>query len=183
LGLATVEGIVAQSGGYIQVDSVVGRGTSIRILLPFTAEPATKTGSEVRPRPEAGSRGRILVVEDEDPVRLVVMRTLQTEGYEVIGAHEGKEALDELEEIGGGVDLVLSDIVMPGLGGRQLSAELGRRYPGIPIVWMSGHTRESELKEGSVGASEPFLHKPVPPDLLVDTVASVIKGASRTGSH
>jgi two-component system, cell cycle sensor histidine kinase and response regulator CckA len=174
LGLATVEGIVAQSNGYIQVDSVLGRGTTIRVLIPFAAEPTLKPRSSAQPRTKPRSRGRILVVDDEDPVRLIVMRTLQAEGYDVLGARDGNEALDELDEIGGAVNLVLTDVIMPGMSGRQLAAELGRRYHGIPIVWMSGHTREAELQKGQVGVNEPFLHKPVPQDLLLETVASII---------
>jgi len=181
LGLATVEGVVAQSNGYIQVDSVVDRGTSIKILLPFAAEPTLKPKSAAQLR-GSGARGRVLVVEDEDAVRAVVMRTLQDEGYEVLGASSGKEALQELDEIGGAVNLVLSDIVMPGMSGRQLAAELRRKYHNIPIIWMSGHTREAEVQRGQIGVDEPFLHKPVPLELLLGTVGTVIKGLSTSRS-
>jgi PAS domain S-box-containing protein len=177
LGLATVEGIVAQSGGHIQVESTVGHGTTIRILLPLTAEPMFKPspGDPLRRRP--ASRGRILVVEDEDPVRAIVTRTLQAEGYEVLGAREGREALEQLEEIGGAVNLVLTDLVMPGMSGRQLAGELSRKYRDIPIVWMSGHTQEAELQKGEIVNDEPFLHKPVPPNVLLDTVAGIMRRA------
>jgi two-component system, cell cycle sensor histidine kinase and response regulator CckA len=174
LGLATVEGVVAQSGGHIQVDSAVGHGTTIRILLPLTAEPMIKPSSGATPRRNAGSRGRILVVEDEDPVRAIVMRTLQAEGYEVLGAGEGEEALEELEEIGGAVNLVLTDIVMPGMGGRALAAALSRRYRHVPIIWMSGHTRETGLQKGDIGKDEIFLQKPISPDILLETIAGAM---------
>ena len=179
LGLATVEGIVAQSGGHIRVDSAPEQGTTISILLPFTAEPMVKPAAGSQARKSTRSRGRILLVEDEDPVRAIVMRTLKTEGYEVLGARDGNEALRELEEIGGAVNLVITDMVMPGLGGRQLAAELARRYRNIPIIWMSGHTREAQLQKGEIGKDEPFLHKPVPPELLLETVAAVIENAPR----
>ncbi|HYF38670.1 MAG TPA: PAS domain S-box protein [Gemmatimonadales bacterium] len=182
LGLATVEGIVAQSGGYIQVESAAGRGTTIRILLPLTAEPTIKPRVGGPSRRGSGTRGRILVVEDEDPVRTVVMRTLQADGYEVLGARNGEEALRELEEIGGAVNLVLSDIVMPGMGGRQLAAELHRRYRKVPVVWMSGHTRETELQKGEIGKDEPFLHKPVTPEALLEMVSAVIAGVAKQRS-
>jgi CheY-like chemotaxis protein len=120
------------------------------------------------------------VVDDEDSVRSVVMRTLQTEGYEVLGARDGKEALTELDEIGGAVNLVLTDIVMPGMSGRQLAAELARKYQDLPIIWMSGHTREAELQKGEIGKDEPFLHKPVAPELLLQTIATVIGKARRS---
>jgi two-component system cell cycle sensor histidine kinase/response regulator CckA len=174
LGLATVEGVVAQSGGRIQVESVVGHGTTIRILLPLAAEPTLQRSPSTAARKGPGMRGRILVVEDEDPVRAIVMRTLQAEGYEVIGAREGQEALAELEEIGGAVNLVVTDIVMPGMSGRHLAAELSRRYRRIPIVWMSGHTREAEIQKGDISKDEPFLQKPISPEALLETIARVM---------
>jgi PAS domain S-box-containing protein len=182
LGLATVEGIVAQSGGYIQVESAPAQGTSIRILLPFAPEPTLKPRLGPAGRGKDKSRGRILVVEDEDPVRAVVMRTLKEAGYDVLGASNGHQALKELEEIGGAVNVVLSDVVMPGLSGRQFAAELSRRYHQIPIVWMSGHTREAELQKGQVTPDEPFLHKPIAPDLLLDTLAKAMKRLTETRS-
>jgi CheY-like chemotaxis protein len=183
LGLATVEGVVAQSGGRIQVESQVNRGTTITVLLPLTSEPVVHPRSAgYRARPNTRSLGRILVVEDEDSVRTVVMRTLQAEGYEVLGAREGGEALRELEEVGGAVNLVVTDIVMPGMGGRQLAAELTRRYRRMPIVWMSGHARESELQKGELSRDEPFLQKPVSPDVLLETVAQAIEKNTKVRS-
>jgi two-component system, cell cycle sensor histidine kinase and response regulator CckA len=179
LGLATVEGIVAQSGGHIQIESTPGRGTTIRLLLPLTAEPMLKPSSGLSARPSSMSRGRILVVEDEDPVRIVVSRTLQYEGYEVLGARDGKEALTMLEEVGGAVNLVLTDIVMPNMGGGQLARELKRRYRDLPLIWMSGHPRETELHNSEVGPDQIFLHKPVAPGVLLDVVAGVLEGAPR----
>jgi two-component system, cell cycle sensor histidine kinase and response regulator CckA len=183
LGLATVEGVVAQSGGRIQVDSKVDRGTTITVLLPLTSEPVVQPRSSgYRLKPNSRSLGRILVVEDEDAVRTIVMRTLQAEGYEVLGAREGNEALGELEEVGGAVNLVVTDIVMPGMGGRQLAAELSRKYRRIPIVWMSGHAREAELQRGELSRDEPFLQKPVSADTLLETVAQVIERNATVGS-
>jgi CheY-like chemotaxis protein len=183
LGLATVEGVVAQSGGSIQVDSVVNRGTTITVLLPLTSDPVVQPRTPgPRLKPHTRSLGRILVVEDEDSVRAVVTRTLQAEGYEVLGAREGNEALRELEEVGGAVNLVLTDIVMPGMGGRQLAAEVSRRYRRIPIVWMSGHAREVALQKGELSRDEPFLQKPVSSDTLLDTVAEIISKSTAVGS-
>jgi len=177
LGLATVEGVVSQSGGRILVESAVGQGTTIRILLPLSAEPApiSRPGGLVRTRGE--SRGRILVVDDEDAVRAVVARNLQSEGYEVLRARDGREALRELEEIGGAVDLVITDLVMPGMGGVQLARELTQRYPDLPLVWMSGHPREKEFPREMPGKYQTFLMKPVAHDVLLDTVARVLKEA------
>jgi two-component system cell cycle sensor histidine kinase/response regulator CckA len=180
LGLATVEGIVSQSGGHIQVQSAVGKGTTIRILLPLTAEPAPASPTTAPAQGSGRSRGRILVVDDEDSVRGIVARTLQAEGYEVLSAREGREALRELEEIGGVVDLVLTDLVMPGMGGLQLRGELARRYPDLPLVWISGRPLEPEFTRGTPGNDQPFLMKPVAPDALLDTVAHVLETAARS---
>jgi PAS domain S-box-containing protein len=180
LGLATVEGIVSQSGGHIQVQSAVGKGTTIKILLPLTGEPAPTSPTGPPDRSRGRSRGRILVVDDEDSVRAIVARTLQADGYEVLSAREGREALQELEEIGGAVDLVITDLVMPGMGGLQLRGELARRYPDLPLVWISGHPLEPEFTRGTSGKEQPFLVKPVAPDALLDTVAQLLEKAARS---
>jgi len=175
LGLATVEGIVSQSGGRILLESAVGRGTTITILLPLTSKPVPKIPAGSPPSSRAESRGRILVVDDEDAVRVVVSRVLQAEGYEVLRAREGSEALRELEEIGGAIDLVVTDVVMPGMGGAQLSRELAQRYPAIPIVWMSGHPGEVEFPDELNAKYKAFLLKPIPYDALLETVARILE--------
>jgi two-component system cell cycle sensor histidine kinase/response regulator CckA len=174
LGLATVEGIVSQSAGHIQVDSKVGKGTTIRILLPLTSEPTPAVPAGTATARRGRSRGRILVVDDEDAVRVVVSRTLQAEGYEVFGARDGKEALRMLDEIGGAIDLVITDLVMPELGGAKLVEEIAKRYAEIPIVWVSGHPREGDIPRDQHGRQQPFLMKPVAPDALLDTVARLL---------
>ncbi|HWN18584.1 MAG TPA: PAS domain S-box protein [Gemmatimonadales bacterium] len=183
LGLATVEGIVSQSGGRIQVESVVGQGTTVRVLFPLSAEPEPVPRSGGVAQSRGKSRGRILVVDDEDSVRVVVARTLQAEGYEVLRAREGREALRELEEIGGAVDLVITDLVMPGVGGVQLARELHQRYPTLPLIWMSGHPRETEFPREIPGKYQTFLMKPVAPDVLLDAVARVLEQARTQGAE
>ena len=175
LGLATVEGIVSQSGGHIQVVSTVGQGTAFRILLPLTREPAPTVGTGSPAPTRGGLRARVLVVEDEDPVREVVARILQGEGYEVLSARHGAEALTCLEEVGGAVDIVIADVVMPVMGGRELTAELRRRYPNLPVVWMSGHPREVELRFSDQTKDLAFLQKPIPPRVLSETIAQVLQ--------
>ncbi|HET6796942.1 MAG TPA: PAS domain S-box protein [Gemmatimonadales bacterium] len=179
LGLATVEGIIAQSDGHIQVTSEVGLGTTIRLLLPLTPEPKVQRDSQSPVPRGAASRERILVVEDEDSVRTIVSRTLQADGYEVMGAREGKEALALLDEVGGVVDLIITDIVMPGMSGVQLAQELRQRYPDIPLMWMSGHPRETELNSDDVIEEQVFLHKPIAPEVLLRVVAEVLDGAPK----
>jgi two-component system cell cycle sensor histidine kinase/response regulator CckA len=178
LGLATVEGIIEQSGGHIQVESSVGHGTTIRLLLPLSTKPSAGASSEA-PAPRIGqSRARILVVEDEDSVRSIVSRTLEGEGYEVLGAREGRQALQLIDEVGGAVDLVITDIVMPGMAGGQLAQELRARFPDTPLIWMSGHPGEAEI-QGDGGEGQLFLHKPVAPDVLLGTVGEVLDNAGK----
>jgi two-component system cell cycle sensor histidine kinase/response regulator CckA len=179
LGLATVDGIVAQSGGHIQLQSQLAKGTTIKILLPLTSEPAPSPpagGAAERPRQ---ARGRVLIVDDEESIRAVMGRMLQAEGYDVLRARDGREALRELEEVGGSVDLVITDLVMPGMGGRVLVQELERRYPELPVVWLSGHPKEVEFPREMPGQERPFLMKPVSHQALLETVSRVLEGIDR----
>jgi two-component system, cell cycle sensor histidine kinase and response regulator CckA len=174
LGLATVDGIISQSGGHIQVESEVGRGTTIRILLPLCSEPAPTTVAGASRTMRPSSRGRILVVDDEESIRAVVGRMLQAEGYEVLRARDGLDALRQMREIGGAVDLIISDLVMPGMGGRMFGEEIARRYPGKPLVWMSGHPRDVEFPREGSAPEQPFLMKPVSHEALLDTVSRAL---------
>ncbi len=178
LGLATVDGIVSQSGGHIQVETVLGHGTTIHILLPLTSEPAPAKPSGTSDDLPTPSRASILVVDDEDSVRAVVTRTLQGQGYTVLSARNGSEAVEYLEEVGGAVDLVITDMVMPVMGGRKLTQELAERYPSLRVIWMSGHTSEREFQVEEQEREQIFLSKPVPARLLLETVARVLQEKS-----
>jgi PAS domain S-box-containing protein len=179
LGLATVDGIISQSGGKIQLDSRIGHGTTINILFPLATEPTPSASGTAPQTPRERSRGRVLVVDDEETIRAVVGRMLQAEGYEVLRARDGAEALRQFDEIGGAVDLVISDLVMPGMGGRVLGEEIARRYGGIPLVWMSGHPRDVEFAREVPGSEHPFLMKPVAPEALLETVNRTLKGKKK----
>ena len=181
LGLATVEGIVSQSGGHIQVESSLGRGTTIRMLLPLTSEPELKPIEGNTDTSPTRRIARIIVVDDEDAVRSVITRTLQGEGYEVLGARHGKEAMYYISQVGGVVDLVLTDLVMPNMGGQELTGELARRYPNISVVWMSGHPREIESRDAQVSYARAFLQKPVSPHQLLNTVGQVLQSQGSRG--
>src|SRR5690606_28227538 len=132
LGLSTVYGIVKQSGGYVWPYSEPGLGTSFKVYLPRVA---AETGlTEVSESPPAPAHGNelVLVVEDEDVVRQLACRTLGSLGYTVVEARHGGEALELLANGSSGVRLVLSDVVMPGMGGRELGDRVSSSYPGIP---------------------------------------------------
>jgi two-component system cell cycle sensor histidine kinase/response regulator CckA len=178
LGLATVEGIVSQTGGYLQIDSAPGQGTSITILLPLSHAPSREAaiGSPLREKGHGG--GRILVVDDDPQVRAVITRLLRSEGYDVVEASQGEEGLKCVEQAGGGLDLVIIDVVMPVMGGRTFVKELNRRYPNIATIWISGHPRESELGDQDCAPSQPYLQKPVAADQLLDTVQATLRDRS-----
>jgi DNA-binding NtrC family response regulator len=119
-------------------------------------------------------------VDDEESIRAVMGRMLQAEGYDVLRARDGREALRELEELGGLMDLVIIDLVMLGMGGRVLAQELERRYPELPVVFMSGHPKDVEFSRHTPGQERAFLMKPVSHQALLDTVAEALEKSERS---
>jgi CheY-like chemotaxis protein len=113
------------------------------------------------------------VVDDEDAVRALVSRTLEEEGYQVCQARDGQDALECLAR-NGRVDAVLTDVVMPRLGGRELVERLAAEYPDLPVIWMSGFPRDAAFGSGASAGAHPFLQKPISQDVLVRTVAGVM---------
>jgi two-component system cell cycle sensor histidine kinase/response regulator CckA len=172
LGLSMVYGIVKQTGGYVFCDSVVGRGTVFRILLPRHVPQATE--EPVRKEVKAAAtdltgRGTILLVEDEEAVRAFGARALASRGYTVLEAASGVEALDVLERDGGTVDLVVSDVVMPEMDGPTLFGELRRRGITAKVIFVSGYAEEAFAKNLPAGDFG-FLPKPFSLKQLIETV-------------
>ena len=165
LGLSTVYGIVKQTGGYVFVDSEVGRGTTFRVYLPRhvvdeTAEVTPhRAGGEERMRDLTGS-GRVLIVEDEDSVRSLTDEALRRQGYTVLQASTGQEALDLLVENDFAVDLVVSDVIMPEMDGPTLLAEVRKVRPDMKIILVSGYPDEAFRTNMDPGKSFAFLQKP-----------------------
>jgi len=178
LGLATVYGIVKQSGGYIWVSSDVEHGTTFRIYLPEFTGPVTDLPGSAAPAsaPPASPRGAetILIVEDEPAVRRVAARALRSQGYAVLEAENGAEALELLSRTTGTVDLVLSDVVMPILNGRELSERLAVDRPEIRVLFMSGYTDDDIVRRGLLEPGAPFLQKPFMPADLSRKVRDVL---------
>ncbi|ODR99064.1 hybrid sensor histidine kinase/response regulator [Methyloceanibacter methanicus] len=183
LGLSTVYGIVKQTGGYVYVDSEVGEGTAMRVFLPRYVEGTTKIDQEPaklerkpeKPKDLTGS-GTLLLVEDEDAVRSFAARALGTRGYEVLEASTGAEALEVLEEHGGKVDLVVSDVVMPEMDGPTLLKELRKKLPDIKIVFMSGYAEDAFKRNLDENETFTFLQKPFDLKTLAATVKSALEG-------
>jgi two-component system, cell cycle sensor histidine kinase and response regulator CckA len=179
LGLATVYGIVKQSGGYVWVDSEPGRGTSFRIYLPRVRPEFQPTVAEGWVPGEAprGSE-RILVVEDEEALRKLTCEVLRSLGYEVIEASNGRDALDNAQREGGRIDLLLTDVVMPGLNGRELAEKLGADHGSLKVLYMSGYTDDVVLRQGVLTEGTAFIQKPFAPDVLARRVRAVLDAAS-----
>ncbi len=174
LGLSTVYGIVKQSGGHIWVASEPDHGTTFRIYLP-RVEGAPSPGSAIRKSP-ARSRGdeTILVVEDEERVRALVRQVLVMNGYTVLEASNGRDGLASILRHPGKLDLLLTDVIMPGMGGRELMEQARLARPGLRGMYMSGYTDDQIVKAGVIDQQIPFLQKPFSPDTLAAKIREVL---------
>lgn len=169
LGLATVYGIIKQSGGYVWAYSEPGLGSVFKLYLPFEATGAAAVSGTTTPRARAQGE-LVLVIEDDAMVRTMTRRALEDAGYSVREAEDGAAGLRILCEDGEPVVAVLSDLVMPGMSGVELAAEVGRRRPGTPVLFTSGYTDAEIGRRELVPPGTPFLQKPSSPDAIVDFV-------------
>jgi len=159
LGLATVYGIVKQSGGYIWMYSEVGLGTTVKVYLPLT-DIAERLPLEPERRQARGGRETVLVVEDDALVRQLARRNLEELGYQVLEADSSTEALMLLQQGSRSVDLILSDVVMPGLSAKALIEAVHRSHPTLPLLFMSGYPGEDVVRRGLLTHDAPFVQKP-----------------------
>jgi two-component system cell cycle sensor histidine kinase/response regulator CckA len=182
LGLSTVFGIVQQSGGNIWVYSEIGRGTTFKVYLPradgeleaprHSVEPTTLQGTET-----------ILLVEDEEQVRVVVLGALRRQGYHVIAAQNAGEALLLCEKHPGRIDLLLTDVVMPQLSGPELARRLAQTRPEMKVLCMSGYTDDSIVRHGVLESGVAFIQKPVTPTSLSRRIREVLDDASARSKY
>ena len=177
LGLSTIQGVVEQSGGCVEVESEPGRGTTFRIYLPSVDAPADST----QPEAVAAPRGKetVLVVEDQAEVREYAAAALKAYGYRVIEAANPDEALLLCERERGRVDLVLTDVAMPDSSGWDLAIRLGEARPGIKVLFMSGYNDDAIAYRGIAGKGTSFIQKPFGPDQLAVKVREVLAASDR----
>ena len=172
LGLSIVHGIVEQSGGFVTLSSTVGEGTTFRVHLPVTD--ATLTAAAGTPAPTSGASGEtVLIVEDERAVLHVAERLLRREGFRVAMAEAPEDAIRQVRE-GLEPDLLLTDVVMPGMNGRELHEALGRMVPGLRVVFMSGHTRDVITNNGVLDSGTAFVQKPFALGALLSTIRKAL---------
>jgi len=183
LGLSTVYGIVKQSNGYIYADSDVGQVTAFYIYLPRVADSAERSSPAQSPAPEKAGSETILLVEDEESVRELVRETLTSRGYKVLEAEHGEAGLRIAESCAEQIDLLITDVVMPGIGGRELAKKLSEIRPGINILYLSGYTEDAVFSQGSLGPGSAFLQKPFTLQNLARKVREVLHShSSKTAS-
>ncbi len=181
LGLATVYGVVKQSNGYIWVDSAPGKGASFQIYLPrHVGEPGAD-----EPKNDSGEKLRgsetILLVEDAEPLRKLAQAFLEAGGFRVLPAESGESALEVAARFGGTFDLLLTDVVMPGMNGRVLAEQLSPRQPGIKVLYMSGYTDSFIAGHGVLDPKTHLLHKPFTEEVLIRKVREVLDDGKKSG--
>jgi two-component system cell cycle sensor histidine kinase/response regulator CckA len=173
LGLSTVFGIVKQSGGCIWVYSEPGRGTTFKVYLPRVEEGMHAAAPDAQAPPPRGSE-TILLVEDEEMLRGLIEESLATCGYNVLVAKHGAEALGIARQQEGTIHLLLTDTVMPGMGGRELAMQLTGARQRLKVLYMSGYTNDAVVRHGVLAAEVAFLQKPFSPDALARKVRDVL---------
>ena len=174
LGLSTVMGIVEQSGGHITVDSELGRGSTFRVFLPVTERDAANGIAVARtPTPLYGTQ-RILVVEDEEAVRILIREVLRNAGYEVLDAVDGAHALLVAAEVPGEIHLLLTDVIMPKLSGRELAKRFVALRPTTRVLYMSGYTDDKLGHHGLLDPDVELIQKPLTPEILLRRVRAIL---------
>jgi CheY-like chemotaxis protein len=178
LGLSTVYGIVKQSGGEIVVYSEPGHGTCVKIYFPSVAEAAVEGPSERLAEKIRSGSETILLVEDEEAVRKLVRRTLEKQGYRLLVAASGVDAVRLAERYTGPIHLLITDVVMPQMSGRDTAERLKTARPGMRVLYVSGYTEATIARGGKLETGENFLQKPFTPQSLMRQVRELLDRAN-----
>jgi PAS domain S-box-containing protein len=182
LGLATVYGVVKQSGGYIWVYSEMGQGTTFKVYLPQVMSEADKTAPEKAVAGPAPGTETILLVEDEESVRELVSEYLKARGYRILEASDGVQALDLAAKHAGPIQLLITDVVMPRVSGRELATRLTAKQPDLKVFYISGYTDDSIFRHGVLEGGMSFLQKPFTLKAIAQKVREVLDGVPETAS-
>ena len=174
LGLSTVYGIVEQNGGRIEVDSTVGVGTRFSVHLPIASDFLSARLTPVQPMSALAEPATVLLVEDESAVRILAHRILERAGYRVLDARHGADGLLLWRQQTDQIDVVVTDLVMPEMGGRALADALRATNPALPVVFMSGYSDDEMTRRGFADAEIAFLAKPFSADSLVGAVREAV---------
>jgi CheY-like chemotaxis protein len=175
LGLATVYGVVKQSEGYIWVDSELGKGASFQIFLPrVEEEKATPPAIKDDDKEAANGSETVLLVEDSEPLRVLTQSFLESHGFEVMAAQDGEEALRMEAREPRNIDLLVTDVVMPGMNGRVLAERLLSRQPKLKVLYISGYTDTFVAVHGVLERGMTLLHKPYTEDELIQKVRGML---------
>jgi nitrogen-specific signal transduction histidine kinase len=174
LGMATVYGIIKQSGGHIEVYSEPAHGTTLKVYLPAIAEAAAPDGSARAPAAACRGTETVLLVEDEEALRILARQVLKSHGYEVLEAIHGDEAMRVADAHSGPIHILVTDVVMPLIGGRQLAERLRSVRPQTKVLFMSGYTDDAIVRHGILEAQAEFLQKPFTPSALARKVREVL---------
>ncbi len=181
LGLALAYSVMDQSGGEIRVDSELGVGTTMHLLLPRLSEAVTPAITVAEPPEVLAGSETVLLTEDEDAVRAVAVAALERRGYRVLAASDGEAAMAISRAFPGRIDLLVTDVIMPGVGGRQLADALTRERPGLPVLYVSGYTDDRALMDELVSGERTLLSKPFTSLELARRVRQTIDGAVHAG--
>jgi len=174
LGLSTVYGIIKQSGGYVLVESEPRQGTTFRIYLPRVEDALEPVGLVGASRSHSGGSETVLLVEDEESVRQLVRESLESKGYKILEADNGEAALKIVSDYSGKIEMLITDVVMPGMSGRDLSAKLCASYPQTKVLYLSGYTEDAIVHDGVVDPDTAFLQKPFTLQMLARKVREVL---------
>ena len=176
LGLSTVLGIVQQSGGHVTVESTPDEGAAFRVFLPHTSEARSAPAPAREPRPPTARRGSetVLLVEDEGQLRVLARDIMRGAGYQVLDAPNAAEAIKLSQRHAGPIHLLVTDVVMPHIGGRELARRLAAERPRMRVLYMSGYTDDAIVQHGTVDPSIAFLPKPLTPDTLLGKVRETL---------